>query len=196
MPRNTQAVDETTLADHHASTSAALMKAALEEKLIRSGKYITKVKAKYDKTGADDAEYDAGRRTVSLAVEFSTVADPATVIGRTFIKTSPEARYTKKGTLDNAANRYVELAKSIGVSGNDADETYEKADQVAFMTKVREVYRVPADELHESHADARVNDSGEAWITLEPEADEAREYYTSLGLEPSVMVDRIYKLKV
>lgn len=176
-------------------TTNELMAAYAKETLVYTGAYLTKVRAQYEKCNPEDAEFDAGRRVINLAVSYYLVDAPLDRVGDGFIKTSPVARYTPTGKLDNACKRYAELAKALGLSGRDADEVYEKANRVMFMTKVREVYVVPEEELLPEHQDKRIGPDGNAWVALQREDTDAREHYLDIGLEPRVMVDRVYKVK-
>lgn len=194
-------VSENTLVDKgsmdalFADTTAELMSAYVNEGLVYSGVYLTQVRAVYKKQNDDDAEFDAGRLVFNLAVTYLNKNNPAEKLGDGFIKTSPQARYTATGRLDNACKRYAELAKALKLRGLDYEEVYETAKQTMFFTKVRETYQVPEDDLHDSHSDSRCT-NGTAWVALKPEEVEAREYYIDLGLEPKTMVDRITVAKV
>ena len=180
----------------HASTSKELMSAYIEENSVYSGSYLTKVRNIYDEVKADDAEFDAGRRVVNLAVSYFDKGDPSIKCGTGFIKTSPELRRTERGQIDQAASRYAELARALRLSGEDPEEVYEQATTQMFLTKVAEKYVVPGNDLHDSHSDAKVDPrTGDAWVTLEREDVDEREYYQSLGLEPKIMVGRISRVK-
>lgn len=218
MPRTRERVDassngvaastvidtSTSLDELHEQTTKQLMAAYTEENMTYSGSYLTQVRSITEKRNADDAEYDAGRQVYNLAVTYLDVDDPTTRCGTGFIKASPELRYTASGRLDNASKRFAELAKAVLSSVEfkqllqgtlTAAQVFEKVQQSMFMTKVRESYMVTEDELHSSHANARINPFGDAWVTLAEEDTDERDHYLSLGLEPKIMVDRIYKVK-
>lgn len=185
----------TTFDQLHDQTSKALVEAYQLESLVYTGSYLTKVVAVYEKTNSSDDQYNPGRFVVNLKVEYRNPNDPTEKVGEGFINTSPEIGYTRSGKLDASSNRYMELARALGLSGIDYKEVYEKAQQQMFMTRVNETYNVPEEDLLAVHQGKRIGDNGTAWVTLQPEETDARHEYMDIGLEPRIMVQRIYAVK-
>lgn len=183
------------LAGLHSQTSAQLMEQYALESLVYTGNYLTKVKAVYERTNPEDADYNPGRHIHSLSVEYRNPDDAAEKIGDGFISTSPEIGYDKRGNLDGTCKRYAELARALGLNGRVPEEVYEKAKTQMFMTKVRETYQVPEEDLLPEHEGKRVNDDGYAWVVLQPEEANARHEYMDIGIEPRILVDRIFPIK-
>lgn len=185
---------ELTMEDLHNATSAEVAAAAAAEDRIPAGNYLAKTTAVFAKRNPDDAEYNAGRSVASLAVELLDPNDPTSRIGKTFLQVSWEPRYNQSGKLDNAARRYTELQKALGISGNPG-EVLEAAKQQLFSIKVRESFKVPAEDLHESHLDARPGNDGEYWVNIPAGADDVYAHYADLGYDGRVMIDRVFRAR-
>jgi len=184
---------EVSMDDLFAQTSAQLLAEHTDENTVRTGKYITKVRGIYEKVG--DREYDEGRVYYNLGVSFFTEDDPTHKVGDGFISTSLVPGHTRAGKLDGASNRAAELLKVLPERPKSEAHFKQMVSAVVFMSRIREVYVVPEDELMPQHVDARVGDNGSAWITLDADDNEARAAYLGLGIEPRVQIDRIYPLK-
>lgn len=178
----------------HAMTSEDLMKTAQEEGTIKTGTYITKATKAFARQNPDDADYDAGRVSISLSVTFYA-EDATTKVGTAYLRTSPEARFTSTGKLDAQSKRYAELAKAVGVDGANPGETVAAALQTMFKTRVREVYVIEdASDLAPAHSDARPTGMGNYWVTVDTDDSVSRDHYIGLGLEARVQIDRVTKL--
>jgi len=176
------------------ATTDELFKATVEEKVIKTGTYITRVAGYTRRRNADDAEYNPGRATASLNLVFFE-EDGKTMVGNTFCSVSWEARYTANGKIDPQARRFVELYTATGAPEKNPGSVLEASLKIAFMSRVRETYVVSPDDLHSTHAGKVRADGKDSWVVLQPDDDEEREHYISLGYEPRTMVDRFFPIR-
>lgn len=183
--------EEITLADLQDDDTAALLEEVANEDVIKSGRYLAKVRRIYLRQNADDADFDAGRQVASMNIQLYE-QDGITEVGRTYVKVSHQARHTRTGRIDGKTRLFAKLAQALGLGGDaTAADVYEAAQQQMFGVTVQETYVVSADDLYPDHSDRQPNERGDVWVSLDADDDEARKHYVSAGYEARVQVRNI-----
>lgn len=156
------------------------------ENVLYTGTYLgTMMELKLNVDHNDD-----DRQIASL--RYQLCDDEGKQLKRVRVKVSWQNRVVN-GRADKKFRLYAALRKALGTDSTDPREVLAEAKESALKVSVSEAYLVAGSDLHESHATRQTNDSGEAWVVLSKDDEEARMHYMGKGYEPITLTQGLYK---
>ena len=178
----------------HSMTTEDLFRESATENSIRTGTYLAQLTDYNGFRNDPENEWNPNRFMIMLTIQL--VEETGTRMGTPLTaRVSPEVKkiQTRRGEiLDNAARLYKALVDAVAPGNKNVGEVMDKAKATLFKVSVAEQYVVPEEvELHDP--DTYRTPGRDTWVTIDADADEARNYYAEQGLDPRTTIRRFYK---